>query len=206
METIETLTIDAREACLKAFEANPTSEYAWCCHHEVLFEKLDEPSQGRTGAQARIQFISSGKDAEEHLLRFNNFRPVTGDAIPLVAVAVTEIARLENEKDTEYFRRLNAYRMADAPTVKKTRAFYESIDAMNEQYRAAQRSIEAPLIVLYKQQVPLGTWTGKTIFPDPIVEPKPKEKWTGFDYIVLFLVLSGVTALLWLGWRSLMHK
>ena len=33
--------------CQDAFAKYPDAKYAWCCHHEILFEKLTEPFQNR---------------------------------------------------------------------------------------------------------------------------------------------------------------
>lgn len=60
----------ALKRCRAAFAACPQATYAWCCHHEVLAERLFEP------AEVRIAYILDHKPPEEHAIRFDNFRPV----------------------------------------------------------------------------------------------------------------------------------
>ena len=55
--------------CRKAFKNSKVGDYAWHCHHEVLFEKLDEP------AENRITYILHSKEPHEQALRLRLFRP-----------------------------------------------------------------------------------------------------------------------------------
>lgn len=60
---------EEKAACVAAFEAAPEAEFAWCCHHEVHIERLDN-------WRDRVAFISKNKPVSEQAVRFRNFRPV----------------------------------------------------------------------------------------------------------------------------------
>jgi hypothetical protein len=60
--------------CLKAFKNFKVGGYVVHCHHEVLYEVLNEP------AENRVNYILKEKPKKEQALRLRLFRPVTGSA------------------------------------------------------------------------------------------------------------------------------
>jgi hypothetical protein len=60
--------------CLKAFKNFKVGGYVVHCHHEVLYEVLNEP------AENRVNYILKEKPKKEQALRLRLFRPVTGPA------------------------------------------------------------------------------------------------------------------------------
>lgn len=94
-------------ACRKAWAKNPDAEWAWCCHHSRLIERVN----GRKGAEERIRFILADKDKDEQAARFRNFRPVIAgmqariqvnraQAMVLKAQAELDKAQAELDKDS----------------------------------------------------------------------------------------------------------
>ena len=125
----------AAKLCRAAFAEYPKATHAWCCHHEKFFEELSEP------AENRIQFILSAKAESEQVTRLNNFRPVT------------ELAK---------------FQPARAEYGKVTQQAWAELEKVTHQARAEYGKVtqpaSKPLLKIYKQDVPLGTWNGKSIF------------------------------------------
>ena len=61
--------------CLKAFKNFKVGGYVVHCHHEVLYEVLNEP------AENRVNYILKEKPKKEQALRLRLFRPVKGPAL-----------------------------------------------------------------------------------------------------------------------------
>jgi hypothetical protein len=57
-------------ACRAAFVGVEVGAPVWCCHHEMLYERLTDP------AEDRIKFILYNKEAGEQARRLREFRPV----------------------------------------------------------------------------------------------------------------------------------
>ena len=104
----------AAKLCREAFAANPNATWVWCCHHEILYERLTETPENR------IKYILDNKDTKEQETRLNNFRPVLDDESKLAPL------------------------YAD--------------------YESKLAPLDADVVALYRQEVPLGTWNGKSIF------------------------------------------
>ena len=175
----------AAERCRAAFAAAPAATHAWCCHHEVLREKLHEP------AERRIAYILSDKPSAEQEVRLNNFRPVLdmerfapaskayyeaydeaialarkayGEAIALASKAYCEaIAPASKAYDEAIALVRKAYDEAIAPANK---AYDEAIALASKAYyevvALAQKS--SGLLDIYLEEVPGGTWTGTSVF------------------------------------------
>lgn len=91
---------EALRQCRAAFRKHPKATHAWCCHHEVLLESL---SYREGVAEGRIRFILANKDSTEHVARFNNFRPFTGQFIgDPVNLKVKGVVKKQLEKDVPY--------------------------------------------------------------------------------------------------------
>ena len=105
------------DRCRAAWAAHPDATYAWCCHHELLSEKLTESYENR------IQYILSNKAESEQAIRLDNFRPITNQ--------------------TAYDQLYADYR--------------SKCDQLDADYWSKRDQ-------LYRADVPLGTWNGKSIF------------------------------------------
>ena len=152
-QTVAGLTImkseieKAADRCRAAFAEYPNATHAWCCHHEVFYEQLTEP------AENRIQFILKNKNESEQVARLNNFRPVrdwAGKLAPLDADYEAKCASLYAD-----------YEAKRAPLYADYEAKCATLDA---DYKAKCATLMKPIKKLYKQEVPLGTWNGKSIF------------------------------------------
>jgi len=64
----------AAKLCREAFAANPNATWVWCCHHEILYERLTETPENR------IKYILDNKDTKEQETRLNNLRPVLDES------------------------------------------------------------------------------------------------------------------------------
>src|SRR3990167_10761203 len=71
LKSIEEEAADCRAAFVGAAVGTPV----WCCHHERLYEVLEEP------AENRIAYILSDKPSFERARRLREFRPVKDTAI-----------------------------------------------------------------------------------------------------------------------------
>src|SRR3990167_9332473 len=71
LKSIEEEAADCRAAFVGAAVGTPV----WCCHHERLYEVLEEP------AENRIAYILSDKPSFERTRRLREFRPVKDTAI-----------------------------------------------------------------------------------------------------------------------------
>ena len=165
----------ALSACRAAFAEVPEATHAWCCHHEVLVEQLIEKPE------VRIQFILHHKAPEEQVTRLNNFRPVRDMALYDDCVAkrkaldddyvatfdaltddyVAKRKALTDDYDTkldalddDYDTKLDAL---DDDCVAKRKA-------LNDDYDTKREALHDDYVALYDQEVPLGTWNGKSIF------------------------------------------
>ncbi len=69
MKELGTIEQEAAD-CRKAFEGVAVGAPVWCCHHERLAERLEEP------AENRIRFILSHKLVGEQARRLREFRPM----------------------------------------------------------------------------------------------------------------------------------
>ena len=180
----------ALSACRAAFAEVPEATHAWCCHHEVLSERLTEKPE------VRIQFILRHKAPEEQVTRLNNFRPVRDMATfkplhddywakckPLYDDYVAKCKPLYDDYDTkrkalydDYWAKRKAL-YADYDTKRKALdddylAKCEALDddydtkrkALDDDYLAKLDALDDDCVALYDQEVPLGTWNGKSIF------------------------------------------
>ena len=148
MKTTEQKQIDgALKRCRAAFAKYPNAKWAWCCHHEVIAEQLSEP------AETRIRYILENKPRSELVARFNNFRPVRDEN--KFKPARAEYERVESPAWAEYER-----------VTSPARAEYERVtsQAWAEYERVKSQAFKISLRNIYKQDVPIGTWNGKSIF------------------------------------------
>jgi len=165
--------------CLAAFAQYPNAKYAWCCHHAVLVEALLEPPE------ARIDYILQYKAFSEQATRLDNFRPVTDEAqvAPFLKVChrlVDAWLERRDSLDADYAAKMSrglpentsyeAY-IDELMTANQT-ATTNAINELHEKTAKLQAEWTPKLMPLYKANVPLGTWNGKSIFQhDPTVKP-----------------------------------
>jgi preprotein translocase subunit Sss1 len=169
----------AEKRCRAAFLKHPNATHAWCCHHEVLFEKLTEP------ATNRIAFILSSKSPSEQVARLNNFRPVLDmlkfkpardaydaavkparDAYAATVKPASDAydAAVKPARDA-YAAAVKPARDAYAAAVKTARdAYAAAVKPARDAYAAAVKTASVKLMKIYRQEVPLGTWNGNSIF------------------------------------------
>jgi hypothetical protein len=134
------------QKCKLAFETNP-SDYAWCCHHEVLVEKLTEPYINR------IEYILSDKLENEQVIRFRNFRPVVNGL---------EVVKEYTEKRDILYKDYNEkwdilYKDYKEKYSILYKDYIEKRDILYKYY-------EPKLLAAYKLDVLEGTWKSKSIF------------------------------------------
>lgn len=160
----------ALNGCRKAFAEVPNAIDAWCCHHEGLAEMIQSP------AEARIQYILANKPEKEHVTRFNNFRPVRDEAKFSVALEAYDKACASacEAYSNAHALALKAYNKACASAReahKKARA--PALEAYNKACASAWEAYDkawasawkgSDLENLYRREVPLGTWNGRSIF------------------------------------------
>src|ERR1019366_2411950 len=146
----------AAKLCRAAFAEYPKATHAWCCHHEKFFEELSEP------AENRIQFILSAKAESEQVTRLNNFRPVT--ELAKFQQAWAEYGKVTQQAWAEYDK---VTQQARAEYGKVTQQAWAELEKVTHQARAEYGKVtqpaSKPLLKIYKQDVPLGTWNGKSI-------------------------------------------
>jgi hypothetical protein len=153
----------ALEECRAAFAANQGAKSAWCCHHEILWEILTEPYE------KRIAYILSDKPEGEHLVRLHNFRPCARHDV--IASCRADYEAKYESLDADYEAK---YESLDADYEAKYESLYADYKAKRESldadYEAKCESLdadyEAKCESLYKNDVPLATWNGKSIFGD----------------------------------------
>jgi hypothetical protein len=162
----------ALEECRAAFVANPNVKSAWCVHHEQLWEVLTESYENR------ISYILTNKPESEHLIRFQNFRPCTQhDAVTVLDVDYAVKRKLLYADYTAKCAPLDADYAAkcaslDADYTAKYAPIYADYEAkcapLDDDYTAKCAPIyadyEAKCAPIYRADVPLGTWTGSSIF------------------------------------------
>ena len=125
----------ALKLCQEAWAQAPGATHAWCCHHEEFFEQLTEP------AANRIDYILSHKPKPEQVVRLNNFRPVRN--------------QVEFDKLSEDYQAKRKLLDED---------YWAKLKPLDEDYWAKVKLLQQPLMVLYRREVPLGTWNGSSIF------------------------------------------
>ena len=159
----------ALKRCRAAFKKHPDAKWAWFCHHEKLCEELREP------AEVRIQYILDAKPKHEQATRFNNFRPVLDEKKLTQARAeyerVTSQALAQYERVTSparaEYERVKSQAWAEYERVtSQALAQYERVTSpARAQYkRVTSQAFKTYLRKIYRQDVPLGTWNGKSIF------------------------------------------
>ena len=177
-------------ACRKAFAEHPNAKLVWCCHHEVLVEKLTEPFENR------ISYILSNKPEAEQAVRFRNFRPVKNKAIIArpykdyniaTAKAIEDyraaIAKSRDDYQTATAKAIEDYRAwqlqpwedyqtatakavedYDAAIAQPREAYYAATAKAVEDYDAASAEAAKPMINFLNQEWPDHTWNGSSIF------------------------------------------
>jgi hypothetical protein len=158
----------AERRCRAAFAKQPEATFSWCCHHERLFEQLTEP------AENRIRFILGNKTESEQVTRLNNFRPVRffDKFKPARDAYDTACKPARDAYDTACKPASDAYYAAckpardayDTACKSASDAYDAACKSARDAYDAACKSASRRLMKLYNQDVPLGTWNGKSIF------------------------------------------
>ena len=165
--------------CRQAFAEHPNAKLVWCCHHEVLVEKLTEPVENR------ISYILSNKPQEEQAVRFRNFRPVKDEVTTAksrddynIAIAKAledyqtavakprEVCDAANAKALEGCKTAIAKPKEDCQTAiaKALEDYQTAVAKPREVCDAACKLAEKPLVDLLNQEWPDHTWNGKSIF------------------------------------------
>jgi hypothetical protein len=172
----------AAEACRASFAAHPEATYAWCVHHEVLFEKLVQPFEDR------IDCILRDKPQCERIIRLNNFRPV----VSLSSNTLENFTKARETKAWKTYETAHAkawetyeadqakawetYEATDAKARDKAWKTYDAAHAKAwetcktdqakawETYEAARAKSWERYDAAYRKDVPNGTWDGKSIF------------------------------------------
>ena len=146
--------------CRAAFAAYPNVTWAWCCHHEVLCEKLTEP------AENRIAYIISNKPKSEHAIRFRNFRPVKDEKS--IEAALAEYEKICDAALAEY-EKIRDAALAEYEKVRgAARAEYDKVCgpalAEYEKVRcAAWAEYEKIRDALHNAEWPDNSWDGRSI-------------------------------------------
>jgi len=149
--------------CVAAFAASPDCQWAWCCHHEKLAERLTEP------AINRINYILKNKPEKEQALRFRNFRPVSQSSVELVQKLTEDYEAKKAPLWADYMAKVHSlYAAYEA----KFHSLYEAFEVKRASLSADYWAKRAPLTAdywasllhLYKADVPNGTWNGQSIF------------------------------------------
>jgi hypothetical protein len=126
---------EERAACVAAFEANPNSSFAWCCHHAILIEPLTEPFM------ARIEYIDTDKSKSEQAIRFRNFRP-----------ARVKLPEAIKKAGDDYNKALDACEKAKDARMKAWDAYMKAL------YNWSEAS------AVHDKDWPDNSWNGKSIF------------------------------------------
>lgn len=141
----------AREAALQlwheAWDDSPAT-HAWCCHHEILLEKLTEP------ASVRLAYIRGYKPQHEIITRINNFRPASSKVVALYDEYESNQLDLVKEYQLNLRNIFHNHTSNAAVLIHK---YLSDRNDLGNEYRSK-------LEVLYHIEVPLGTWTGNSIF------------------------------------------
>ena len=158
----------ATKRCRAAFAKYPKATFAWCCHHEQLFELLTEP------AEARIKYILENKCETERVTRLNNFRPVQDERKfkPALAeydkVRQTACAEYDKVRQTAWAEYDKVRQTAWAEYDKVCQTALAEYDKVRQtalaEYDKVYQTARKPFLKLYWQDVPLGTWNGQSIF------------------------------------------
>ncbi len=143
----------------------PHNTYYWHCHHEVLFEFVDNP-------QERIDYIKGAKPNHEIEIRLRLFQPVKGE-LPLAVVkagaardkagAARGKARAARDKAwAAYVKAGAAYVKAGAAYGKARAAYVKAEAACVKVIKTHSEELEA----LHAKECLDCPWDGKTIFPE----------------------------------------
>ena len=161
-------------ACRKAFENVAVGSLVVHCHHESLFEYLEEP------AENRISYILSSKSQHEQALRLHLFRPVNSKLLPKKRQEADAKRQEADAKWQEaYAKRQEAYakwREADAKW-QEADAKWQEADAKRQEADAKRQEADAKWREAYAKRQEADAkrlhirickgcpWDGDTIFP-----------------------------------------
>jgi hypothetical protein len=161
--------------CRAAFKDSKVGDYAWCVHHEILFESLTEP------AEERIKHILSHKPREEQARRLHEFRLVKVKLPSELAAACAKWAAACAKWAAARAKCNAASDKWDAASDKwdaasdKWDAARAKWDAASAKYDAARAKWAAALEILHKAECPDSTWNGTTILA-PLVDSQKRTK------------------------------
>ena len=188
--TLEKQIEAAAKRCRAAFAKYPDAKFAWCCHHKWFSEPLTEPAENRiqfilkNKAQSeRVTRLNNFRPVRDE----KKFKPLydkyEADCKPLNDKYEADCKTLNDkyaaDRKTLYdkyeadCKPLDDKYAADRKTLNdKYAADCKPLDdkyaadrkPLNDKYLADCKLLQKPLLKLYKQDVPLGTWNGKSIF------------------------------------------
>ena len=133
-------------ACRKAFENVAVGSLVVHCHHESLFEYLEEP------AENRISYILSSKSQHEQALRLHLFRPVNSKLLP-------------KKWREAYAKRREADAKRQEADAKWREAYAKRQEAYAKWREAYAKRREADAKRLHIRICKGCPWDGDTIFP-----------------------------------------